>query len=188
MSAHSDEHHPEESTNGHTKGRADLREGGHRHGRFKYRCQIFAESSSVGADGKTHTERFASLDIGDLAQGLREAHQAYSNSANGVAKIGLERHLGDRAMKTVTEFDSRTNQEKCSEMFRGMTVEQRGAFLQDFASKVRRMCQSPDSPAPCTPNLRFVNMGAPSQGVRLVHCSAGSGKTCAELGGLRSKL
>eukprot|EP00438_Fugacium_kawagutii_P025708 Skav229299 [mRNA] locus=scaffold544:222590:223062:+ [translate_table: standard] len=49
-----------------------------------------------------HTEKYSSSDVGNTHHGIREAQQAYSNSTSG-DKMGLERHLGDRARKMVKE-------------------------------------------------------------------------------------
>mmetsp|Transcript_85005 Transcript_85005/g.214194 ORF Transcript_85005/g.214194 Transcript_85005/m.214194 type:complete len:210 (-) Transcript_85005:19-648(-) len=166
--------------------------GGQCRGNFKYRCQTFAESSSVAADGEVHTERFASLDVGENGQGIRESHLAYSSTALGIAKIGLERHLGGRAMKTVTEYDTNTNVERSSEMFKGMVPEDRDAFVRAFCEKVNNMFharhgQPPGTPAPrgqCSARVVEVSAGISAAGG---HAPAAQGEG-GPLPATRSKL
>merc|ERR1719163_2000774 len=89
-------------------------------GNGQYAMQSFAMSSHMGPDGKMHTERFVSSDVGNRDKSIREAQQAYSNSTTGKEKMGLERQLGDRARKMVKERDRNTMEERSTEMFRGM--------------------------------------------------------------------
>lgn len=104
-----------------------------------YACQSFAFSSVTGPDGKVHTERFASSDVGNRDHNIREAQQAYSNSSTGIDKMGLERHLGDRARKIVKERDRNTMEERSSEMMRGMDERGREAFDRDFGGKAQHL-------------------------------------------------
>merc|ERR1719326_524168 len=83
----------------------------------QYSCQTFVSSSQMGADGKMHTERFVSSDIGNREKGIRESQHAYQNSRTGIDKMGLERQLGDRARKNVKERDRNSGEERSSEMF-----------------------------------------------------------------------
>eukprot|EP00927_Polykrikos_kofoidii_P035979 TRINITY_DN30444_c0_g1_i1.p1 TRINITY_DN30444_c0_g1~~TRINITY_DN30444_c0_g1_i1.p1 ORF type:complete len:277 (-),score=40.57 TRINITY_DN30444_c0_g1_i1:85-852(-) len=115
--------------------------GGMMGGNGQYSCQTFAMSSVRGADGKMHTERFASSDVGNRAHGIREAQQAYSNSTTGVDKMGLERQLGDRARKMVKERNRSTAEERSTEMYRGMDESAAGAFEHDFSSNAHHMPQ-----------------------------------------------
>eukprot|EP00439_Symbiodinium_sp_Y106_P024237 s6497_g2.t4 len=98
-----------------------------------YSCQTFVMSSSRGADGKVHTERYSSSDVGNAQHGVREAQHAYSNSSTAEDKMGLERHLGERARKMVKERNRFTQDERCHEMLRGMDEGGRDHFDRDFA-------------------------------------------------------
>mmetsp|Transcript_59078 Transcript_59078/g.93527 ORF Transcript_59078/g.93527 Transcript_59078/m.93527 type:complete len:253 (-) Transcript_59078:70-828(-) len=104
-----------------------------------YSCQTFAVSSVMGKDGKMHTEKYSSSDVGHTGHGIREAQHAYSNSTSGVDKMGLERHLGDRARKMVKERNRFTMEEKCSEMLRGMDEGGRDHFDKDFSGLSRHL-------------------------------------------------
>merc|ERR1719359_1858871 len=97
----------------------------------------------MGPDGKMHTERFASSDIGNRDKNIREAQQRYSNSTTGKEKMGLERQLGDRARKMVKERDRHTMEERSTEMYRGMDESRAGAFDRDFGSMAHRMPSHP---------------------------------------------
>lgn len=110
-------------------------------GSGQYSCQTFAMSSVMGPDGKMHTERFASSDVGNRAHGIRESQQAYSNSSSGLDKMGLERQLGNRARKMVKERDRNSMEERSTEMFRGMDESHRSAFDQDFSSQAHHLPQ-----------------------------------------------
>mmetsp|Transcript_129531 Transcript_129531/g.360880 ORF Transcript_129531/g.360880 Transcript_129531/m.360880 type:complete len:255 (+) Transcript_129531:113-877(+) len=107
----------------------------------QFSCQTFAMSSVMGPDGKMHTERYSSSDIGNRDHGIRESQQAYSNSSTGVDKMGLERQLGDRARKMVKERDRNTMEERSTEMFRGMDEGGRDMFDRDFQGKAHYMPQ-----------------------------------------------
>merc|ERR1719498_2195179 len=89
-------------------------------GNGQFAMQSFAMSSHMGPDGKMHTERFASSDVGNHQQKIRESQQSYSNSTTGKEKMGLERQLGDRARKMVKERARNSMEERSTEMFRGM--------------------------------------------------------------------
>lgn len=104
-----------------------------------YSCQTFAMSSVMGKDGKMHTEKYSSSDVGHTGHGIREAQHAYSNSTSGVDKMGLERHLGDRARKMVKERNRFSMEEKCSEMLRGMDEGGRDHFDKDFSGLSRHL-------------------------------------------------
>jgi hypothetical protein len=109
----------------------------------RYACQSFAMCSRTGPDGKTHTERYANSEVGNQAQGIREAQQAYSNSSTGVDKLGLERQLGDRGRKLVTERNRNSREERCTELFRGMDESGREAFGHDFEAQAHHLPQRP---------------------------------------------
>ena len=104
-----------------------------------YSCQTYAMSSVMGKDGKMHTEKYSSSDVGNTNHGIREAQHAYSNSTSGVDKMGLERHLGDRARKMVKERNRFTMEEKSSEMLRGMDEAGRDHFDKDFSGMSRHL-------------------------------------------------
>jgi len=108
-------------------------------GNGSYACQSFAFSSVTGPDGKVHTEKMSSSDVGNREHGIREAQHAYSNSSMGMDKMGLERHLGDRARKIVKERDRNTMEERSSEMLRGMDESGRDGFDRDFGGKARHL-------------------------------------------------
>jgi len=113
--------------------------GGSLPGGGSYSCQTFAMSSVRGADGKVHTEKYSSSDVGNREHGIREAQHAYSNSSTGMDKMGLERHLGDRARKMVKERDRNTMEERSSEMLRGMDESGRDRFDRDFGGAARHL-------------------------------------------------
>merc|ERR1719353_2226779 len=109
----------------------------------QYAVQSFAMSSHMGPDGKMHTERFVSSDIGNREKGIREAQQAYSNSSSGKEKMGLERQLGSRARKMVKERDRNTMEERSTEMFRGMDESSAQAFDRDFGGMAHHLPSHP---------------------------------------------
>lgn len=115
--------------------------GGGGGGDGQYACQSFAMVSRVGPDGKAHTERYASSDIGNRGQNIRESQQAYSNSGSSTEKMALERHLGDRARKMVRE--RARGEDRSSEMFRGMDESSKDAFDGEFAGKAHHLPQHP---------------------------------------------
>ncbi|CAE7918604.1 Mlf [Symbiodinium necroappetens] len=105
-----------------------------------YSCQTFVMSSSRGVDGKVHTERYSSSDVGNAQHGIREAQHAYSNSSTAEDKMGLERHLGERARKMVKERNRFTQDERCHEMLRGMDEGGRDHFDRDFGGETGKSC------------------------------------------------
>lgn len=112
-------------------------------GNGQYACQTFAMSSVAGPDGKMHTERYVSSDIGNRGQGIRESQQSYSNSSTGIDKMGLERQLGDRARKMVKERDRFSQEERSTELFRGMDDSGRNAFDRDFGANAHHLPPHP---------------------------------------------
>lgn len=112
-------------------------------GAARYSVQTASMSSFVGADGRIHTEQFASSDVGDRGHEIRETHQAYANSDTGEQKRALEQHLGPRGMKTVKSRGSADATEKSTEMYLGMenTAASREAFSTDFSSKAEHLPQ-----------------------------------------------
>merc|ERR1719161_3244979 len=96
----------DEMQNDMMRGFGDMGSGGGRMmnmGDSAYACQSFAMCSRMGPDGKQHVEKFSSSDVGNLKHRIREGQQAYSNSSNGLSKMGLERQVGDQARKMVKE-------------------------------------------------------------------------------------
>merc|ERR1719188_2332875 len=89
-----------------------------------YSCQTMCFSSSMGADGKVHTERFSSSAVGDYNGRMQEVQQAYSNSSTGIDKMSLERQLEGRGRKMVKEHNRNSGEERNTDMYRGMSEEQ----------------------------------------------------------------
>lgn len=145
---------------------AAIRGGG---GNGQYVCQTFAMSSHMGSDGKMHTEKYSSSDVGNTHQKIRECQQAYSNSTTGVDKMGMERQLGDRARKVVKERHRGTMEERSTEMFRGMDESGAGAFDRDFGAQAHHVPQHQPFDA-----RRMFAAGAP--GGRAVGCAGGGGR------------
>jgi hypothetical protein len=112
-------------------------------GNGQYATQSFCMSSHMGPDGKMHTERYSSSDVGNRDQKIREGQQAYSNSTTGKEKMGLERQLGERSRKMVKERDRNTNEERSTEMFRGMDESHTQNFDRDFGAKAHHMPSHP---------------------------------------------
>lgn len=112
-------------------------------GNGQYACQSFVMSSHMGPDGKMHTEKYSSSDIGNHEKKIRESQQMYSNSSTGKDKMGLERQLGDRARKMVKERDRNTQEERSTEMFRGMDEGHSQAFDRDFGAMAHHMPAHP---------------------------------------------
>jgi len=113
-------------------------------GNGQYSSQSFAMCSRMGPDGKMHSERFASSEVGNRGQKIREAQQAYSNSTTGIDKMGFERQLGDQGRKIVRERNRHTAEEKSTELFKGMEESQRDQFDQRFASNSKHLPQHPN--------------------------------------------
>mmetsp|Transcript_107847 Transcript_107847/g.168477 ORF Transcript_107847/g.168477 Transcript_107847/m.168477 type:complete len:269 (-) Transcript_107847:76-882(-) len=112
-------------------------------GNGQYACQSFVMSSHMGPDGKMHTEKFSSSDIGNHEKKIRESQQMYSNSSTGKDKMALERQLGDRARKMVKERDRNTQEERSTEMFRGMDEGHSQAFDRDFGAMAQHLPPHP---------------------------------------------
>jgi len=93
-----------------------------------FSCQSMMVSSHIGEDGQRHTERFVQSTLGDRERQLLENQQAYSNSSTGIDKMSLERQMADRGRKMVKEYNQRTGEERNTDLFRGMTEAETGAF------------------------------------------------------------
>merc|ERR1719387_3002679 len=100
--------------------------GGH------YSCQTMVMSSNMGADGKMHTEKFASSSVGNNQMGLRETQQAYSNSSTGMDKMSMERQMQDKGRKMVKERNRHTQEERQTEMFKGIEEHEAPQFDQEW--------------------------------------------------------
>merc|ERR1719414_1383883 len=112
-------------------------------GNGQYTCQSFMMTSNVGADGQVHTERFASSEVGNRGHGIREAQQAYSNSASGMDKMAMERQMGDRGVKVIRERNGNTMEERSTELLQGMEESGREAFQTDFDAQAHHLPQHP---------------------------------------------
>jgi hypothetical protein len=97
-------------------------------GQGGFSCQTMMMSSSMGADGQRHTEHFSSSTVGDRGRNVAEIQQAYSNSGTGVDKMSMERQMNDRGRKMVKEYNRQTGEERNTDLFRGMTENESGAF------------------------------------------------------------
>merc|ERR1719386_349903 len=97
-----------------------------------FSSQTMMMSSTIGADGQRHTERFSSSSVGDRQRKLAETQQAYSNSSTGVDKMSMERQMAERSRKMVKELNRQSGEERNTEMFRGMTEAQTGQFDTDW--------------------------------------------------------
>merc|ERR1712137_286489 len=100
-----------------------------------FTSQTMCVSSTMGADGKMHTEKFASSSVGDTRRGISETQQAYSNSDTGVDKMSLERMHNERGKKVVKERSALTGDETQTEMFHGMTEEDQDDFQQAWEAE-----------------------------------------------------
>merc|ERR1719235_2663594 len=97
----------------------------------QFSSQVMVMSSSMGQDGKMHTERFVESSVNN-GRGANERQQAYSNSRTGMDKMGLERNLHDRGRKVVKERNRGTGEERQTALFRGMEESQADQFDRDW--------------------------------------------------------
>jgi len=104
----------------------NMQGGGGRGGTFMSQSMVM--SSTMGEDGKMHTERYASSSVGDGARQIHQREQAYSNSKTGVDKMSLERQIRDKGRKMVKERTRGTDDERQTDLFRGMDETEGGAF------------------------------------------------------------
>merc|ERR1740123_1838976 len=105
-----------------------------------FSCQTMMMSSSMGEDGKMHTERFASSAIGDRARQISEVQQAYSNSNSGMDKMSLERQMANRGRKMVKEVNQFTGEERNTDLYKGMTEAQNAeSYLPQHVGDVRQL-------------------------------------------------
>merc|ERR1711907_21893 len=75
-----------------------------------YSSQSWSFSSSIGSDGRWHTEQHTSSAFADSERNFRQRKQTYSNSSSGVDKISLERQMGERGKKVVRERNRHTQE------------------------------------------------------------------------------
>eukprot|EP00747_Dinoflagellata_sp_TGD_P022913 gnl/TRDRNA2_/TRDRNA2_129417_c0_seq1.p1 gnl/TRDRNA2_/TRDRNA2_129417_c0~~gnl/TRDRNA2_/TRDRNA2_129417_c0_seq1.p1 ORF type:complete len:236 (-),score=53.52 gnl/TRDRNA2_/TRDRNA2_129417_c0_seq1:62-769(-) len=109
---------------------ADMEQRGPGGGGGSFQCQTMCFSSSMGADGKVHTQRFSSSTVGDRNRQLVETQQAYANSQTGIDKMSMERHMGPQGRKIVKERSAFSGEERQTEMLRGMEEHEVGRFDQ----------------------------------------------------------
>lgn len=107
----------------------------------QYSCQSFMMSSTMGADGQMHTQQFSSSDVGNREQGIREAQQAYQNSASGMQKMAMERQLGDRGVKIIRERNRDSLEERSTELLRGLEESACQTFTRDFDAQAHYLPQ-----------------------------------------------
>uniref|UniRef100_A0A7S1AZV2 Uncharacterized protein n=1 Tax=Noctiluca scintillans TaxID=2966 RepID=A0A7S1AZV2_NOCSC len=97
-------------------------------GRGGFTCKMMTFSSSMGSDGKMHTERYTSSTVGESRRKIQETRQAYSNSSTGVTKTALERQIGGQGRKTVKGTSGQSADERGADIFQGITEDQAAEF------------------------------------------------------------
>mmetsp|Transcript_33048 Transcript_33048/g.98354 ORF Transcript_33048/g.98354 Transcript_33048/m.98354 type:complete len:323 (-) Transcript_33048:84-1052(-) len=123
-------------------------------------------SSTIGADGQVHTERYSSSAVGDHGRRISEMQQAYSNSTTGVDKMSLERQMLDQGRKMVKERNRHSGEERTTDLFRGIEAEEADDFDRRWQGQAR-----PHLPNHCLPAQQLMvtggnAAGAPSQRVQ----------------------
>jgi len=113
----------------------NMQGGGGQGGTFM--SQSMCISSSMGEDGKMHTERFASSSVGDGGRQIHQKEQAYSNSKTGVDKMSMERQIRDKGRKMVKERTRGSQDEKQTDLFRGMNETEGDAFDQQWRQEAQ---------------------------------------------------
>eukprot|EP00930_Biecheleria_cincta_P089076 TRINITY_DN78336_c0_g1_i1.p1 TRINITY_DN78336_c0_g1~~TRINITY_DN78336_c0_g1_i1.p1 ORF type:complete len:294 (+),score=69.84 TRINITY_DN78336_c0_g1_i1:155-1036(+) len=101
-----------------------------------YQSQTYVLSSSLGPDGKMHTETYASSAVGDLGAQTQELRQAYEDSQSRLQRTAVERTLKEQGHKVVRERRQDAERQNWSEhsdvqehqFFKGLESEQ----LPDF--------------------------------------------------------
>lgn len=101
-----------------------------------FSCQTMSFSSSVGPDGRTHTEEFSSSTVADGRLRARETKQAYANSTTGVEKLSMERTIGERGRKVVKEHSIGTGEEKRTDILVGVSEEDGTKFTEEWQEEV----------------------------------------------------
>lgn len=100
-----------------------------------FTCQTMQFSSTVGQDGRVHTEQFSSSTVADSSRAVRETKQAYANSATGSQRLSLERQMGDRGRKVVQERCSQSGDERRTDIFKGISEEQTEEFDDEWQQR-----------------------------------------------------
>jgi len=105
-----------------------------------YSVQSTTMTSFTDEKGNVHTEQFASSDVGNVDEDVREAKQMYANSESKVMKHALEQHVGGRAHKVV-RVRGVEDQDMTTEMFKGMegTDKDKAAFKEEFGLKAEKL-------------------------------------------------
>jgi len=103
-------------------------------GNGAYSVQTMILASSMGEDGRMHTEKFASTAVGVANRHIQEVQQAYSNSSSGIDKMSLEQQLNGRGRKVVKEFSHVSGEERSTDMYKGMTEERSPEFERQWRS------------------------------------------------------
>merc|ERR1719335_1570835 len=122
-----------------------------------FSSQTMMMTSSKGSDGQMHTEKYSSSSVGDHGRGIREQQQAYSNSSTGIDKMSLERQIWDQGRKMVKERNRITQEERSTEMFKGLEEGQAHEFDARWGREA----------APYVPRHNQMSIGACTPSVRL---------------------
>lgn len=93
-----------------------------------FSSQTMMMTSTMGPDGKMHTEKYSSSSVGDHGRGAFEQQAAYSNTSTGMDKMSMERRLGEQGRKMVKERNRNSQEERSTEMFRGLEEDQAHEF------------------------------------------------------------
>jgi len=93
-----------------------------------FMCQTMVMSSTMGEDGKMHTEKFASNSVGDFGRQIHQKEQAYSNSKTGIDKMSLERQIKDKGRRMIKERTRGQDDVHQTDYFRGMPETDANAF------------------------------------------------------------
>jgi len=104
-------------------------------GNGAYSVQTMIIASSIGQDGRIHTERFSSSAVGVGNRQIQEVQQAYANSSSGMNKMSLEQQLKDHGRKVVKELSHASGEERSTDMYRGMTEERSPEFERQWLSE-----------------------------------------------------
>ena len=94
--------------------------------------QVTSFTSYTDADGKVHTEKYASAVDEDFGRGIREARHAYANSKTGEQKAAHERQLMERGKKVVMSRRGHEDAIETSNFFQGFEEMNAGRFEDDW--------------------------------------------------------
>lgn len=97
-----------------------------------YQSQTYVLSSTLGKDGKMHTETYASSAVGDLGAQTQELRQAYEDSQSRIERTSVERTLKEQGHKVVRERQKDDERQRHNEhtdvqehqLFKGLETEQ----------------------------------------------------------------